>query len=613
METVLRVIPLCYTHFNSQRTGQAVFKERAPMIFDFYKMSLKKRIQLLYIFLVVLCISVTGICSYLFAARSIEQNALELKQSILNKSVQVMDEHLRHIVVSSFSFMLNETFTQVMKDVGKNNTSHYYQNLSLLQTSFAQLKLVEPLIDTAYLTTPIGDFFSTKDFPNRNNSFDREYGRYVKLQGWNTMWFGSHQSQLFQSQGNVLSLLLKPIVIDNHTYSNVYMVVNMKEEAMRDILTQDLMNNQIQLFLLHKNGNEVIRPRSQNYDFIMEPDFTQQFSRGDAGDFTYRNDQGEDMLVNYSGLSMNEDWVIVSVQSKADLLSPLQKIRWLIILIMLFCILLALGLSSLVASALLKPLNKLRRLMVEVESNDLDVRFRSKYDDEVSAVGHRFNRMLDQIQILFEEVRTTEQDKRRFEVKALQAQVDPHFLYNTLNTMFWKSESGEKKDVSEMIVSLSLLFRLGLNDGKDITSVEQEIKHVEQYMQLQQKCYEDLFVYRIEVGDPSCYAVDILKILLQPLVENSILHGFNDKEDLGVILIRIDRQGDTLRLEVADNGCGMDVASIYAEDVPDGGRKGYALSNLHGRLSLHYGDVASIVFHSSTDVGTTVVITIPIT
>ena len=194
--------------------------------------------------------------------------------------------------------------------------------------------------------------------------------------------------------------------------------------------------------------------------------------------------------------------------------------------------------------------------MVEVESNDLDVRFRSKYDDEVSAVGHRFNRMLDQIQILFEEVRTTEQDKRRFEVKALQAQVDPHFLYNTLNTMFWKSESGEKKDVSEMIVSLSLLFRLGLNDGKDITSVEQEIKHVEQYMQLQQKCYEDLFVYRIEVGDPSCYAVDILKILLQPLVENSILHGFKDKEDLGVILIRIDRQGDTLRLEVADNGCG---------------------------------------------------------
>lgn len=580
------------------------------MMSYFYKMSLKKRIQLIYIFLVVLCISVTGICSYLFAAKSIERNALELKKSILNKSVQVMDEHLRHIVVSSYSFMLSDTFTQVMKDVRNHNEGRYYQNLSLLQTTFAQLKLVEPLIDTAYLKTPIGNFFSTKDFPNQSTAFDKEYGEVVKKTGWNTMWFGSHPSELFQSRGNVLSLLLKPIVIDNHTFSEVYMVVNMKEAAMRDILNQDLMNGQVQLFLLHKNGSEVIRPGSGTFNLVTEPGFAQRLNR-EAGDFTYTNVQGQEMLVNYSALSMNEDWVMVSVQSKADLLSPLKKIRWLVILIMLFCILLALALSDLLSSALLKPLNKLRRLMVEVEYNDLEVRFRSKYDDEVSAVGHRFNRMLDQIQVLFEEVRATEQDKRRLEVKALQAQVDPHFLYNTLNTMFWKSESGEKKDVSAMIVSLSLLFRLGLNDGKDMTTVEQEIKHVEQYMQLQQQCYEDLFEYRIE-AEESCKGIEILKILLQPLVENSILHGFNDKEDLGRILIRILRLEDTLRLEVTDNGCGMDVAKMNAEEATEGNRKGYAICNLVDRLNLQYGEQASLVFHSEINVGTTVVITIPI-
>jgi two-component system sensor histidine kinase YesM len=580
------------------------------MMSYFYKMSLKKRIQLIYIFLVVLCISVTGICSYLFAAKSIERNALELKKSILNKSVQVMDEHLRHIVVSSYSFMLSDTFTQVMQDVRNHNDGRYYQNLSLLQTTFAQLKLVEPLIDTAYLKTPIGSFFSTKDFPNQSTAFDNEYGEMVKKPGWNTMWFGSHVTGLFESRGNVLSLLLKPIVIDNHNFSEVYMVVNMREAAMRNILNQDLMSGQVQLFLLHKNGSEVIRPGAGTFDLVTESGFAQRLNRG-AGDFTYTNGQGQDMLVNYSDLSMNEDWVMVSVQSKADLLSPLKKIRWLVILIMLFCILLALALSDLLSSALLKPLNKLRRLMVEVEYNDLDVRFRSKYDDEVSAVGHRFNRMLEQIQVLFEEVRATEQDKRRLEVKALQAQVDPHFLYNTLNTMFWKSESGEKKDVSAMIVSLSLLFRLGLNDGKDITTVEQEIKHVEQYMQLQQQCYENLFEYRIE-AEESCRSIEILKILLQPLVENAILHGFNDKEDLGHILIRIDRHEDTLRLEVKDNGCGMDVAKMNAEEATEGNRKGYAISNLMDRLSLQYGEQASLVFDSEINVGTTVVITIPI-
>ncbi|MDR6722639.1 two-component system sensor histidine kinase YesM [Paenibacillus amylolyticus] len=582
------------------------------MNMNFYKMTLKKRIQLLYIFLVVLCISVTGISSYLFAARSIERNALELKQGILNKSVQVMDEHLRHIVVSSYSFMLNDTFTQVMRDVRNNNASHYYQNLSLLQTSFTQLKLVEPLIDTTFLTTPIGDFYSTKDVPNRDDGFAKECGQLVKQQGWNTMWFGSHQSQLFQAKDHVLSLLLKPIVVDNHSLSNVYMVVNMKEEAMRDILVQDLMNNSIELFLLNKNGSQVIRSTSQDVSYLTDPEFSREISRGTGGDFRYTSSQGEDMLINYSALSMNEDWVMVSVQSKSDLLSPLRKIRWLVIGIMGFCIVLALGLSNLLASALLKPLNKLRRLMVEVQSNDLDVRFRSKYDDEVSAVGYRFNRMLDQIQVLFEEVRVTERDKRRFEVKALQAQVDPHFLYNTLNTMFWKSESGEKTDVSEMIVSLSLLFRLGLNDGKDMTNVEQEIKHVEQYLQLQQQCYEDLFIYRIEVGDPSCYSVETLKILLQPLVENSILHGFRDKDELGVIVIRINRDEDMLTLEVTDNGCGMDMAEGQIREGFEGRRQGYALGNLHDRLSLYYGDAASVAFESNIDVGTTVTITIPI-
>lgn len=583
------------------------------MKLGFYKQSLKKRIQVLYIFLAILCISVTGVGSYLFAARSIQGSALELKQGILNKSVQVMDEHLRHIVVSSYSLMLGESFGQVMKDVSNNNSAHYYQNLSLLQTSFDQLKLVEPLIDATYLSTPIGDFYSTKDFPDRKTNFMEKYGSYLERPGWNTLWLGAHQSELFQSKGRVLSLLLKPTVIDNHNFPDVYMVVNMKEGAMRSILEQDLMNNQVQLFLLQKDGSMVIRPETQTYEFNTEQNFVSRFNAGTAGDFNYINAKGEELLVNYSTLSMNEDWVMVSIQSKADLLKPLNQIRWLIFWIMLICTLVALALSNLLASALLKPLNKLQRLMVEVEYNDLDVRFQSRYEDEVSAVGHKFNRMLDQIQVLIQEVRTSEQEKRKSEVKALQAQVDPHFLYNTLNTIFWKSENGEKSDVSEMIVALSLLFRLGLNNGNDITTLQQEVQHVRQYLQLQQKCYENLFTYTIEVEDDAYLSVRMLKILLQPLVENSILHGFRDKAELGRIEIRIYRAAGFMILRVTDNGCGMDAAQLAnAVNSTEAERRGYALSNLRSRLSLHYGESASIAFSSIPDIATTVTVTIPI-
>ncbi|MFD2880066.1 sensor histidine kinase [Paenibacillus rhizoplanae] len=417
------------------------------MKLGFYKQSLKKRIQVLYIFLAILCISVTGVGSYLFAARSIQGSALELKQGILNKSVQVMDEHLRHIVVSSYSLMLGESFGQAMKDVSSRNSSHYYQNLSLLQTSFDQLKLVEPLIDATYLSTPIGDFFTPlKISPTGRPTSWRNTGVIWSGRAGIPCGWGAHQSELFQSKGRVLSLLLKPTVIDNHNFPDVYMVVNMKEGAMRSILEQDLMNNQVQLFFCcKKDGSMVIRPETQTYDFNTEQNFVSRSNAGAAGDFNYINAKGEELLVNYSTLSMNEDWVMVSIQSKADLLKPLNQIRWLIFWIMLICTLVALALSNLLASALLKPLNKLQRLMVEVEYNDLDVRFQSRYEDEVSAVGHKFNRMLDQIQVLIQEVRTSEQEKRKSEVKALQAQVDPHFLYNTLNTIFWKSENGEKK------------------------------------------------------------------------------------------------------------------------------------------------------------------------
>ncbi|MFC6649230.1 sensor histidine kinase [Paenibacillus rhizoplanae] len=455
--------------------------------------------------------------------------------------------------------------------------------------------------------------YSTKDFPDRKTNFMEKYGSYLERPGWNTLWLGAHQSELFQSKGRVLSLLLKPTVIDNHNFPDVYMVVNMKEGAMRSILEQDLMNNQVQLFLLQKDGSMVIRPETQTYDFNTEQNFVSRSNAGAAGDFNYINAKGEELLVNYSTLSMNEDWVMVSIQSKADLLKPLNQIRWLIFWIMLICTLVALALSNLLASALLKPLNKLQRLMVEVEYNDLDVRFQSRYEDEVSAVGHKFNRMLDQIQVLIQEVRTSEQEKRKSEVKALQAQVDPHFLYNTLNTIFWKSENGEKSDVSEMIVALSLLFRLGLNNGNDITTLQQEVQHVRQYLQLQQKCYENLFTYTIEVEDDAYLSVRMLKILLQPLVENSILHGFRDKAELGRIEIRIYRAAGFMILRVTDNGCGMDAAQLAnAVNGTEAERRGYALSNLRSRLSLHYGESASIAFSSIPDIATTVTVTIPI-
>ncbi|MDG0791213.1 sensor histidine kinase [Cohnella ginsengisoli] len=311
---------------------------------------------------------------------------------------------------------------------------------------------------------------------------------------------------------------------------------------------------------------------------------------------------------------MNGGWSLVGIQSEAALLKPMKNIRWLILIIMAACVVIALLFSKVLSDVLLKPLYKLHRLMAKVEQNDLEVRFESPYEDEVGHVGHKFNRMLEQIQTLIEEVKDFEQDKRKSEIKALQSQIEPHFLYNTLNTIYWKSESEEYRDVQEMIFSLSLLFRLGLNNGNEITTLEKELDHVRQYLLIQQKCYEDRFDFSIELGDPELLGMPILKILLQPLVENSILHGLEHVRENGKISIDVRRDGANLLLRVADNGSGMDVEQVLrrmnGSDTPTKG--GYALANVRARLQLTYGAQASMTLSSVPGQETAVSLLIPL-
>ncbi|MFD2876108.1 sensor histidine kinase [Paenibacillus rhizoplanae] len=145
----------------------------------------------------------------------------------------------------------------------------------------------------------------------------------------------------------------------------------------------------------------------------------------------------------------------------------------------------------------------------------------------------RFNQMLEQIVVLIGEVTQAQTNKRSAEIKALSAQMDPHFLYNTLNTIYWKLNLKQVKQSQSMVMSLSRLFQLGLNKGQEITTLSKELEHVRMYLELQCSCYEGLFRYEIYVEDEALVTLPIPRILLQPLVENSILHGFRNRESGG--------------------------------------------------------------------------------
>jgi two-component system sensor histidine kinase YesM len=584
----------------------------------FRKMSLKRRLWVSFVLLTVVCISATGTYVSVFFSREMETQATQASQDTINKTAQVFDERLRNIVVSvstlmmgSTTLMMGEPFQQMLRDVQAGNRKDYYTRLSQLQTPFNQLMLIEQSIDSLLVYSPIGDFYPTEVKRNAaKKTVDTEIFKQItgEKKAWSSLWIEGHKDELFSRPYPVISFVIKPFF--DTKLDDVYVIVNIREDRLQELLQAHLAEGRMKQMVINRANLPV-------FSSAQMPQATEELIFDKIGDnvrghLEYEAPTGGTYLVNYVSLGMNPEWVLVGYQSKAELLAPVTRMRWTILTIMGACVVLALIMSSMLSELLLKPLFKLRNLMFKVEQNNLDVRFESVFEDEISQVGHKFNRMLEQINELIVEVKESEQDKRKSEIKALQAQIDPHFLYNTLNTIYWKSEMEEQQAVSGMIVSLSLLFRLGLNNGKELTTLGQELEHVTQYMKLQAMCYPDLFDYEV-VADERILVIPVLKILLQPLVENSILHGFQDLPRRGKIEIHAAAEHGLLTLVVRDNGSGMDAEQVEKMlSGPESQRTSYALSNVQARLALYYGYKASMKFASESGVQTTVTLTIPI-
>lgn len=254
--------------------------------------------------------------------------------------------------------------------------------------------------------------------------------------------------------------------------------------------------------------------------------------------------------------------------------------------------------------------------MGKVEEGRLDLRFQTKYNDEVGQLGNSYNRMIQEVERLIELVYIEQKSKREAELKILQAQIKPHFLYNTLDTIQWMAKESKAFKIVEMVSALTTLFRIGLNKGNEFISVEEEIEHVKSYLIIQMTRYESKLEYEIEV-DESVMNFQVLKLTIQPLVENAIYHGIRNKRGLGKISIRIYTKDDTLIFVVKDTGIGIEEETLNQlnhslKTMSDEGKKGYGLYNVNERIKLSHGSQYGIEVQSEYTKGTTVIAILPI-
>ncbi|MGR6542178.1 cache domain-containing sensor histidine kinase [Paenibacillus tundrae] len=312
----------------------------------------------------------------------------------------------------------------------------------------------------------------------------------------------------------------------------------------------------------------------------------------------------------------NIGWKIVGVAYLDEMLTTRQEVNGYLIRVLIVVLVLAIIVSLILSSSLTRPIRRMERKMKAVERGDFSVELPIEGPLEVERLSRRFNLMVNKIRALMNEIIHEQEQKRRYELEALQAQINPHFLYNTLNSVVRMVGMSRNEEVVTMITSLSRLFRISLSQGKTIITVREELEHAHHYLTIQQMRFKHKFRFNME-ADEEILECLTLKLVLQPLIENAIVHGIEYDMDEGQIEIRVYQEETNLVLRIMDNGVGMteeQVASLLNGNVivKSGAGSGVAVRNVHDRIQLYYGDAYGLEFASELEEGTTVWIRIPI-
>lgn len=318
-----------------------------------------------------------------------------------------------------------------------------------------------------------------------------------------------------------------------------------------------------------------------------------------------------------SELSPYTGWRTVGVFSMDEVMSSVNTIVYILFTCVIISLVLVVIVSFKFSRTLTNPIFKLKRLMKQAESGDLTVRFNFQHNDEIGELGQSFNHMIARIDQLIQMVYVEQENKRTAEMKSLQEQIKPHFLYNTLDTISWMARDYDAEDIVRLVDALTNMFRIGLSHGKDIITVKEEITHVSNYLYIQKIRYKDKLNYVIHV-DESLYAIEVPKLILQPLVENAIYHGVKAKRGGGTITITGVPEGENLVFTVQDNGAGMPQEKVeelnrrMSERSVLDEKKSFGLFYIRERIQLCYGKGYGVHVESTLGEGTRVTITLPL-
>lgn len=426
-----------------------------------------------------------------------------------------------------------------------------------------------------------------------------------------------HVQKMFEKGDNsynwVISMSRAVEITVGGSTEQAVLLIEMAYQGLEEVLDEVTLGNGGYIYLMDSNGDIIWHPKFE----LIASGRVKENNLVAAG---YDDGSREEVFngtrqtvvtktVGYTG------WKLVGVIKGTGISLNMLKTRLFIVFVILLIIFIVILINSYISFRVTNPIRELEKSVKELEEGNLDADIYMGGSYEVQHLGKSVQDMKFRIKGLMQDIVSEHEEKRKSEFDSLQAQINPHFLYNTLDIIVWQIENEKQSEAVHTVTALARFFRLSLGKGKNIVTVRDEIDHVKNYLMIQHMRFKNKFDYEFDIAE-DVLELPSLKLMLQPLVENAIYHGMEFMDGDGMIMVKAWRKEDELYLSVADNGLGMTEDKVEmiltGESTSGNGRgSGIGVKNVNERIKLYFGEAYGITIDSEPDEGTTVIIHLP--
>ncbi len=547
--------------------------------------------------------------------RQVSDNTLQLIGEV-NKSIEFYINNIQSI---TYLIGFNEEVQYFLeRDVeGEPNTSNEYQ----IQRFLRDFTTLSPEVAGIMVINSKGDYISNEYYAPSTQDLTEEswYKEAIenkgifKIIGQPT---GRSLSSLVNYQNDEVVSVVRAVV-DPYTQDVLGVImIDLKLRVIAETLVDVRLGKTGYLMVIDELGKEIY----QQDDSLIKT-IPRDWIEGKNSGTLSKEVDGQRLQLIYQK-SPFTNWTTVGVFPLEETIFELREIRFYLIGFIFLLMVFGIHISYVLSNSLSHPITQLMRFMRKAEAGEFHVRYKEKRNDEIGMLGRSFNKMLQQINHLILLTKRHEREKRDAEFRSLQANINPHFLYNTLDTIQWMARKRDADDVADVVESLAKLFRIGLSKGRDIIPLEDELDHIRSYLMIQKTRYRNIN-YQIHVEE-SIRPLYVIKFILQPIIENAIYHGIKERRGPGNIVVTAQEKEGDLLITVEDDGTGM--SEIQLEEMRQAlreaiartenkgetmNKKGYGMLNVQARIQLAFGERYGIHINSEEKVGTTVEILIP--